>query len=290
MEKRKTFNVVVAREGAFSEVGVERFRSEQDLAKDHVIGRNRRVGELLCYLSLMRSHGLIPQDAEVSCIKARYQDYSSKSSDGNEAAHYLPGQIIIKFAGNAGFDPSHYVKDSDTESAIGSLFSRVQDLPADYNKADSYVEKYTRPGLKQLLAEACRKVINHHIQLGASVNPIVRIAFNKWIEDSLKAYAAAINRKTDIAGLNENPIPPGTEPALLGHGTTKDLVLEPHIYRPERAVFYERAVRKNRAGETTATIWDYSQQIRIIEYYVRHTVGSELPAAIVKSIESTFRP
>jgi hypothetical protein len=49
-------------------------------------------------------------------------------------------------------------------------------------------------------------------------------------------------------------------------------------------------VRKNRTGKVTATIWDYSRQIRILEYYARFTEGFELPVAIVKGVESTFKP
>jgi hypothetical protein len=287
MANRDKFNDEVAREGAFSE-RIRRFRSEQDLAKAHVIGRNRRVGELLCYLSLMRGHKLIPGNAEVFCEAAIYRDY--ESSDDNQAAHYLPGQITIKFAGQDGHDPSCYVRDSRTKNAIGALFSRVQDLPTYFNKADSYVEKYTRPGLKQLLAAACRNVIRDHVPSDNRVSPVVWDFFKDWIVKSLKAYSAAINRKTDIADLERNPVPPGNEFAMLKGSTPDDVTIEPHLYKPERADVYERAVRKNRTGKATATIWDYSRQIRILEYYVRFTEGFELPTAIVKSVESTFKP
>ncbi len=270
---RSQFNKTVALEGEFSESMVVHFRSERDLAKDHVIGRNRRVGILLCYLSLMRGHDLIPANAKVFCGAAWYYDF--ESSDDNEAAHYLPGQIIIN-----DHDPSYYVTDSRTKNGVGELFSREQDLPIDFNKADSYVEQYTRPGLRQLLAEACRNVIRDKVALPNRVSPVVWDCFNEWIAKSLKAYGAAINRKTDIADLEENPIPPGNEPAMP---------LEPHLYRPERADFYERAVRKNRKGEITATIWDYSQQIRILEYYAEFTAGFELTKKIVEDVKSTFK-
>jgi len=287
MANRNKFNDEVATNGAFSE-GVQRFRNERDLAKDHIMGRNRRVGELLCYLNLMRSHNLLPGNARIFCEAAIYQDY--ESSDSNQAAHYLPGQIIIKVGGQDGHDPSYFVKDTGTRKAIGALFSRVQDLPSDFNKADSYVEKYTRPGLKQILAEICRSVIRAQVPSGNRVGPVARDAFKEWIQRSLKAYLAAINRKTDIADLKRSPVPPGTESAVLKVSTSGDIILEPHLYKPERADVYERAVRKNRTGKVTATVWDYSQQIRILEYYARFTEGFELPMAIVKGVESTFKP
>jgi hypothetical protein len=284
---RSKHNNEVAKDGAFSE-SLQRFRSERDLAADHVIGRNRRVAELLCYLDLMRVHNLLPANAKVSCRAAIYQDY--KSSDGNQAAHYLPGQIMIKVGSQRSHDPSYSVKNARTKNAIGALFSRVQDLPADFNHADSYVEKYTRPGLKQILAEVCRDVICDHAPPCKRVSPVVRAAFQEWIARSLTAYRAAINRKTDIADLRENPVPPGTEPALVKIPNSDEFVLEPHLYKPERADVYERAVRKNRKGEVTATVWDYSQQIRILEYYLEFTEGFELPMPIVEDVESTFKP
>jgi hypothetical protein len=281
MDGRQQFSEQTAQEGTFSE-GIEGFRSERELARDHVIGRNRRVAELLCYLSLLRGHLPALGAAQVRCEAARYQDF--KASDGNEAAHYLPGQIVLALPGQTGHDPAHFVKDARTKEAIGALFSRVQDLPVAFNKADSYVEQYTQPGLKELLARACRKVLAAPSQPGGKVAPVVSEAYGDWVRASLQAYSTAINRKTDIAGLNENPLPPGTAPSALDDGT-----LEPHMYKPDRADLYERAVRKNKVGETTATVWDYDQQIRIIEYYVRFTTDFELPSSIVRSVGATFK-
>jgi len=287
MDDRTKSSKQVAAEGAFSEL-LQRFRSERDLAKDHIFGRNSRVAELLCYIDLMRGHNLLPANAKVSCKGAIYQDY--ESSSGNQAAHYLPGQIIIQVGSKGGHDPSYFVNDTCTRNAIGALFSREQNLPNDYNKADSYVEQYTRPGMKQILAEICRGVICDHVPSRKRVSPIVRVALHKWIATSLTAYLAAINRKTDIADLKENPVPPGTEPALVKVPNSDEIVLEPHLYKPERADVYERAVRKNRKGAVTATVWDYSQQIRSLGYYVEFTEGFELPMKIVKDVESTFKP
>lgn len=282
MSDRSRFDDQTAEAGQFTE-SLERFRSERQLAQDHVIGRNRRVAELLCYLSLLRGQVPALGTAKVACRAAWYQDYSATA--GNQAAHYMPGQIVLSAAGAVNQDPSHFAANPDTRRAIGALFSAVQDLPANFNKADTYVEQFTRPGLKKILAETCRQVLSKPPQASGKVGAAVREAFDYWIRTSLQAYTTAVNRKIDIADLEKNPVPPGTMPELHPGG-----LLEPHSFKPDRADFYERAKRKNRKGETTATIWDYDTQIRILGHYARYTTGFELPPRIVQSVEAVFKP
>ncbi|MCP4627253.1 MAG: hypothetical protein GY850_27635 [bacterium] len=284
MSDRNQYSDHVTAEGTFSEVTVQHFRSDRALAQDHVIGRNRRVGQLLCYLNLMRGANLFPANAQVACKAARYQDY--KSIAGNQAAHYMPGQVFIAVRGQKAQDLSYFVKDEKTKNAIGALFSRVQDLPANYNKADTYVEQFTRPGLKAILAEVCREVIREQApSLGNRVGWIVIDSFNHWIMRSSQAYAYAIDCKTRIADLEENPVPDGTRPAILEDGT-----LEPHLFDPARAEAYRRAVKRNKRGETTATIWDYSEQIRILKWYLEFTKGTTLSSRIIEDVKQRFRP
>lgn len=282
MSDRSRFDDPTAEAGQFTE-SVGHFRSEKQLAQDHVIGRNRRVAELLCYLSLLRGHVPALGTAKVSCRAAWYQDYNATA--GNQAAHYMPGQIVLSVPGAVNKDPSHFATSPDTQRAIGALFSAVQDLPANFNKADTYVEQFTRPGLKKILADTCWQVLAKSPQVPSKVGAAVRDAFDFWIRSSLQAYTAAVNRKIDIADLEKNPVPPGTVPELLPGG-----ILEPHSFKPDRADFYERAKRKNRKGETTATIWDYDTQIRILGHYGRYTAGFELPPRIVQSVEACFKP
>lgn len=288
MSQRGKFNERVAADGHFSEVTVEHFRSEKDLAQDHVIGRNRRVGQLLCYLSLMHGYGLIPANARVSCSAAEFQDY--ESTGDHEAAHYLPGQVLISWPGQAKCDPSSFVKNPNTKDLIGELFSRVQDLPANYNKADSYVEKYTKPGLKVILAADCQDLVRNQGQTAKGrVSSLVYKAYEEWIARSLAAYRYGINRKVDIADLNDNPVPPATAP---GFADEAGRLFEPHLFQPSSVTARERAVRKNRSGQITATVWDYSEQIRILGYYVEftETKSAVLTPRLVADVEHTFRP
>jgi hypothetical protein len=287
MAMRKEFSDEVAKDGQFSEVKVERFRSEKNLAQDHVIGRNRRVGELLCQLSLIQGHGLLPANARVSCRAARFQDY--ESSGDLEAAHYLPGQVLIARPGQKERDPSCYVNDPSTKNAIGALFSRVQNLPVDFNKADSYVEQYTKPGLKAILAAVCQRVIRDQRQVASSrVSPFVYEAYAEWIAQSLAAYRYGINRKIDIADVRENPVPPATAPAFIAESG----MFDPHLWQPSSVAAYERAVRKGKSGQITATVWNYSSQIRILGYYAEFTERdtATLNPHLVADIERAFKP
>jgi hypothetical protein len=104
-----------------------------------------------------------------------------------------------------------------------------------------------------------------------SVSPIVSQAYADWIKESLAAYSFGINRKTDIADLKDNPVPPPTIAAELAPG-----LYDPHVLQPANIAVYERAVRKNKKGEVAATVWDYSAQIRILGFYVQYTLGKPL--------------
>ncbi len=282
MSARNTYSPEVTEAGEFTELVVERKLSDVDLARTHVIGRNRRVGQVLCYLSLMKSHGLIPQASGASAIAAIVQDF--KSGDGNEAAHYLPGQLKLGIPGKGDVTPWSLVRNPTTAGAIASLFSAVQDLPANFNKADSYVEMYANPPLKKVFAQACAVV------LAATPRPdgradvdAIRAGYARWIADSLLSYRSAINRKIDIAELDD--LPPPTAPALDADGT-----FEPHRFDPAVADLQERAVRKGTSGQSSSTVWDYSEQVRILGHYLRTSEGSTLSDTLIADTASAFRP
>ena len=56
---------------------IERLQSDLAAASSHSLGRDRRVGQVMCYLSLMRSAGLIVQRGTVTCTGAARQHFSS---------------------------------------------------------------------------------------------------------------------------------------------------------------------------------------------------------------------
>ena len=126
MGTRARFSSQVSADGRFTELEVQRSLSDVTLAKTHAIGRNRRVGAVLCYLSLMKSRDLVPKGAKAKVVGAEVQNFESE--DGYEAAHYLPGQLKISVPGKGDIEPWNLVKNAATASEIASLFSAVQNL------------------------------------------------------------------------------------------------------------------------------------------------------------------
>ncbi len=97
------------------------------------------------------------------------------------------------------------------------------------------------------------------------------------------SYRAAINRKIDIAELDE--LPPATAPAVGMDGA-----IEPHELNLSLPDLLERAVRKGKSGQSTSTVWDYSEQVRILGHYLTASQDCALSDMMVREIESTFRP
>lgn len=188
---------------------IERFQSDLAAARSHSLGRDRRVGQVMCYLSLMRSAGLIERYATVTCTKAIRQHFTSSRAQGKQAAHYLPGQLRIN-----GRYPWEFIVDWRTAQELEGFFGDVEDLPADFNKADSAAEAYsTVEGIKQSLAQSCKIVVRDPQPAeGNRVNRVmVRHAYNDWIVRSRGAYRKAIAQK----GTKVN-VPPLTEGAPGG--------------------------------------------------------------------------
>jgi hypothetical protein len=176
---------------------IERFRSDLDAAKSHSIGRDRRVGQVMCYLSLMRNTGIIDHRTSVTCTAAARQHFTSSRAEGKQAAHFLPGQLRLN-----GRFPWLLLKHQATALKLEGLFGDVEDLPADFNKADSAAEAYQSvEGLKRSFADACKIVVNHPDSAGgAKVNrTLVRLAFQDWLNRSKRAYQnALIKKKTKV--------------------------------------------------------------------------------------------
>jgi len=282
MGTRARFSSQVSADGRFTELEVQRSLSDITLAKTHAIGRNRRVGAVLCYLSLMKSRDLVPKGAKAKVVGAEVQNFESE--DGYEAAHYLPGQLKISVPGKGDIEPWNLVKNAATASEIASLFSAVQNLPANFNKADSYLEMHAKPGLKLVFAEVSGLILRETSLPAGKINvQSVRGAYNQWIHQSMLSYRAAINRKIDIAELDE--LPPATAPAVGMDGA-----IEPHELNLSLPDLLERAVRKGKSGQSTSTVWDYSEQVRILGHYLTASQDCVLSDMMVRDIESTFRP
>ncbi|MCP5198092.1 MAG: hypothetical protein H6974_15140 [Gammaproteobacteria bacterium] len=198
---RKQPNKQHARNAEWSDKEVQRFESYSTMALSHAMGRNGRVVKILCYLSLMRCAGNITANASRNVVAALWQNYSSTA--GNQAAHYLPGQLMINSQ-----QLSNLIKDPQTRNKINCLFGDVEDLPADFNKADTQAEAKGRAGgFCEAFREAARYVIANNTSLpntkNASVSSnidrtVVRYAYqNVWIPKARIACHNALLKKAE---------------------------------------------------------------------------------------------
>jgi hypothetical protein len=141
----------------------------------------------------MRRAGLIANSATVTCTKAIRQHFTSFRAESKQAAHYLPGQLRINDQ-----CPWEFIVARRTAQELEGFFGDMEDLPADFNKADSAAEAYrTVEGLKQSFAQSCKIVVQDPQPAeGNRINRVlVRIAYNDWIVRSRGAYRKAVAQK-----------------------------------------------------------------------------------------------
>src|SRR5262249_12336128 len=150
----------------------------------HAHGRNERVAQVLCYLSLMRAAGRISATSGmIKVAKAEFQNYHGPA--GSQAAHYLPGKLWI--------GPrlvSEYIADESTRLKLDGLFGDVETLRPDFNKADSQAE---REGLCAAFAAACDTVIRTSSPAGAGRidrTNVKQTYDNIWVTRARTAYQA----------------------------------------------------------------------------------------------------
>lgn len=244
----------------------ERFQSDLAVARSHSLGRDRRVGQVMCYLSLMQSAGLIVKIATVTCTGAARQHFSSSRAEGKQAAHYLPGQLRIN-----GQYPWYFIGDWHTAREIESLFGDVEDLPADFNKADSAAEAYRSvEGLKQSFAQSCKVVVQDPQPMeGNRINRIlVRRAYNDWVARSRGAYEmAVIQKKTRV---DVPPLKVG-EPGGLEYG-----MLDPANIQARHVVMHRDR--------------HYIAQTEFLKQYLATVTSQNFTDFLMNEIEQKFRP
>src|SRR5262245_10380397 len=100
-------------------------------AGEHSTGRNRAVAELLCYLSLMRSANAIRPQADVDWDRAHY--YTFHASEGRQAAHVLPCQLLIDNRRPSDIVPPAFLSAPKLQSALRELFARETSLGKVFN-------------------------------------------------------------------------------------------------------------------------------------------------------------
>src|SRR5262245_365113 len=74
---------------------VRRFMNFDRDAKNHVIGRNQSVAQVLGYLNLLYNSGLLPEGSQVVPGGARWQSLGGSRPEGSEGAHCLPCQLLV---------------------------------------------------------------------------------------------------------------------------------------------------------------------------------------------------
>jgi hypothetical protein len=251
-----------------AEVGktIERFQSDLAAARSHSLGRDRRVGQVMCYLSLMRSAGLIVKFATVTCTGAARQHFSSSRIEGKQAAHYLPGQLRIN-----GRCPWEFIGDWRTAKHLEGLFGDVEDLPADFNKADSAAEAYhSVEGLKQSFAQSCKIVVyDPQSEEGNRINrTLVRRAYNDWVVRSGAAYRQALAQKQ--TRVNVPPLKVGAP------GGVQYRELDPDILQARHEAMYRDR--------------HYIAQTEFLRRYLATVKAENLTDFLMNEIEHRFRP
>jgi len=180
------------------------------VAQDVAIARGRVVVEVACHIAAIRS---LQKDAKygsgatVSCVKAKVQD--TKGGSGHQAAHLLPGQIMIggrpvwKCADGKLVDRFLRQDVLRLEYRTITAFAETKVLPAEFNRADSQAERIRAAsgvlGLTHLFGQSMERLWK-----SARVDPgrpmcidskAVMSALNFYFTGATQVYAAACRQK-----------------------------------------------------------------------------------------------
>lgn len=272
MSQRTVSDREKAAERRFNQLKVQRFTSDIHKATGHSLGRNSRVVEVLSYFSLMGTskpdlvHAKVGIEAAVRQL-FRSPQRAPKTFEAealglrdapHQAAHYLPGQILIATA-----LPWTFISDRLTSRNLENLFGDVEHLPADFNKADSAAE---HQGLVETFREACEAVLRD--PLAGAANRInrdrVRTVYDEvWVTGANRAFDFAIAQKE-----------------------LKPQVPEPH-YDENRDI--DNFDEISAAPESAFHV---GEQIRILRRYAEtlRQAPNDLGDARLSSLEQSFKP
>jgi hypothetical protein len=255
MGRRRSPDRAVAAEERFRLLRVQRFSSDTDKALWHGRSRNARVAKVLVYMAAIRMPGrqglpLTPSPS-VTCKGAEQQFFSA--SGENEAAHLLPGQILI--------DNTHpwLFLQGEPARLLRNEFAYVDPIHANYNAADRLAE---RNGMVDAFAAACRAVL---VGTGDAERDVADAYHRIWTPGALAAIAAAEHE------LRSEPLPPplvyGTDPEDYG------MILN----------LEERSQAMN-----DEEIWNNFEQLSMLDYYraaFDETPSEIEPRAIVAALD-----
>jgi hypothetical protein len=143
---------------------------EINAAKLHETWRLQAVGELFSLLAILACRGVIDELETVEVVKAHVQQGTGSEAQDTEAAHRIPGQVLI-----GGISLQQYLQDppaaaSDNvyqflysrgflpdqlQQVVMSIFARTDVAMSRINKTDSLIEnQHAEVGLKEVL-ELC---------------------------------------------------------------------------------------------------------------------------------------
>lgn len=192
MGRRRSPDRIASRIERDRHLRTERFVSYHEKAIWHGRSRNARVAKVLSYMLLIRVAGRtglpLASRPVVTCEGAGQQFFSASGED--EAAHLLPGQIVID-----GAMPWLYLQ-GEPARLLQNEFAYADALHANFNAADRLAE---RNGMTDAFAAACRHVL---VARGASEGDVVEAYDRIWVPGALAAITAA------ELELRAEPLPP----------------------------------------------------------------------------------
>ncbi|MGX1788991.1 hypothetical protein ACWIGM_19760 [Bosea sp. NPDC055332] len=256
MGRRRSPDRAVAAEERFRLLRVQRFSSDTEKALWHGRSRNTRLAKVLVYMAAIRMPGRqglpLSSNPNVTCKGAEQQFFSA--SGDNEAAHLLPGQILI--------DNTHpwLFLQGEPARLLQNEFAYVDPIHANYNAADRLAE---RNGMVDSFAAACRAVLT---STGDPERDVSNAYHRVWVPGALAAIAAAENE------LRVEPLPP---PLVYGEGT-EDYGMILNLEERSQAMNDEE-------------IWDNFEQLSMLDYYraAFDEAPSEIePRAIVRALSA----
>lgn len=170
-----------------------------------------------------------------------------------------------------GLCPWEFIADRRTAQELEGLFGDVENLPANFNKADSAAEAYSSVvGLKESFAQSCRIVIQYpQAAEGDRINrALVRRAYNDWSVRSRRAHRNAIAQKE--AKVNVPPLKVGSPGGL-----------EYRTLDPANIQARQDAMQRDHP---------YIAQVEFLKQYLGTSRAQNLTNFLMNEIEQNFRP
>lgn len=234
MGRRRSPDRAVSAHERFRLLRVQRFTSDTQTALWHGRSRNARVAKVLTYMAAIRMPGRrglpLAANPNVTCKGAEQQFFSASGDD--QAAHLLPGQILIDNT-----YPWLFLQ-GEAARLLQNEFAYVEPIHANYNAADRLAE---RNGMVDSFAAACRAVLTGS---GEPERDVANAYQRVWVPGALAAIAAAERE------LRAEPLPP---PLIYGE-SAEDYGMILNLEERTQAMSDEET-------------WNNFEQLSMLDYY-----------------------